>query len=147
MQFIAFRTFVLVIILALVAPLAGCQMFRASARSFASMASVWSLSASFQSSFGKDERRSGMNEAYAFDVAAAGAAAVDADAAGERLLGDVTRVAETHGVTDWEALDETWLGLGIGLRHAGMTESDAGALVARVFGDERVDALSPAFDD
>jgi len=147
MQFVAFRALALVTVLALVTPLSGCQMFRSSSRSFASMASVWSLSESFRSSFGEDEQSSSMNEAYAYDVAAAGAAAAGTDAADERLLGDVTRVAESHGVTDWEALDETWLGLGIGLRHAGMSEADAGALVARVFGDERLDALSPAFDD
>ncbi|MBW2243036.1 MAG: hypothetical protein JRH01_13715 [Deltaproteobacteria bacterium] len=147
MQSVLVRTIALVAILGLVAPLGGCAMSRASSRSFASLASIWSLSRSFQSSFGGDERRSGLDEAYAFDVAAAGAAAVGSDAPEEQLPGDVTRVAETHGVTDWESLEETWLGLGIGLRHAGLSEPEAGALVARLFGDERVDAVAAAFDD
>ena len=133
-------------ILILVAPLSACQMMRASSRSFASMASVWSLSESFRSSFGDDERAR-LDEAYTYDVAAVGAAAAGSELPAQRLLHDVTRVAETHGVTDWESLEETWLGLGIGLRHAGLSEPEAGALVARVFGDERVDALGAAFDD
>lgn len=147
MRSLASRTLVVVMLLALVAPLTSCRMFRASTRSFASMASIWSLSESFRSSFGDPERRSGLDEAYTFDVAAAGVVAVDSAAAQDRLLRDVTRVAETHGVTDWEALDETWLGLGIGLRHAGLSEPDAGALVAQVFGEEHAARLGDAFDD
>jgi hypothetical protein len=147
MQSVLVRSLFLVAILGLIVPLAGCGMSRASSRSFASMASIWSLSASFKSSFGDNDSSSSLDEAYAFDVAAAGAAAVSSDAPEQQLLRDVTRVAETHGVTDWEALEETWLGLGIGLRHAGMSEPAAGALVARVFGDERLDALAPAFEN
>ena len=50
------------------------------------------------------------------------------------LQEDVTHVAATHGITDWEGLEETWLGLGIGLRHAGLDENETRDLVARVFG-------------
>jgi hypothetical protein len=118
--------------LLMVSQLIGCQMSASSSRIFASMASIWSLSASFQSSFGG---RAGLDEDYARDVAAVSAAIVSSETEETALLRNVTRVAEEHGVTDWEALDSTWLGMGIGLRHAGLSEPEAVALVARVFED------------
>lgn len=113
--------------------LAGCQMSASSSRVFASLASIWSLSASFQSSFGAT--LVGLDEGYALDIAAVGASAAASAAPEGRLLEDVTRVAESHGVTDWEVLDETWLGLGFGLRHVGLSEAEARALVEGVFGE------------
>jgi hypothetical protein len=113
-------------------PLTGCRMSRTSSRSFASLASIWSLSASFRSSFGG--RRAGLDEGYARDIAAVGAAFVGSGEPEAALRADVTHVAGTHGITDWEVLEETWLGLGIGLRHAGLGEDESRDLVARVFG-------------
>jgi hypothetical protein len=107
-------------------------MSRTSSRSFASLASIWSLSASFRSSFGGG--RAGLDEGYARDIASVGAAFVGSGEPESSLRDDVTHVASTHGITDWEVLEETWLGLGIGLRHAGLAEDDTRDLVARVFG-------------
>jgi hypothetical protein len=116
----------------LLMPLSGCRMSRTSSRSFASLASIWSLSASFRSSFGG--RGAGLDEGYARDIAAVGAAFISSDEPEAALRNDVTHVATTHGITDWEVLEETWLGLGIGLRHAGLDEETTRDLVARVFG-------------
>jgi hypothetical protein len=58
----------------------------------------------------------------------------------------VTRVAEAHGISDWESIDATWLGIGTGLRQAGMSEPQAVALVARVFGDQGATRTSAALE-
>lgn len=131
--------------LALLAQLAGCGMSRASSRSFASMASVWSLSRSFQSSFGGGGSAN-LDQEYARDLASVSATFVDSPAREASLVRDVTRVAEVHGISDWESVDATWLGIGVGLRHAGMSEPQAVALVARVFGDEGATRTAAALD-
>lgn len=113
-------------------PLTGCRMSRTSSRSFASLASIWSLSASFRSSFGG--KGAHLDEGYARDIASVGAAFVGSAQPEGALREDVTHAAATHGITDWEGLEETWLGLGIGLRHAGLDEDETRDLVARVFG-------------
>jgi hypothetical protein len=127
------RTAAIGLLLALL-PLTGCAMSRASSRSFASMASIWSLSASFTSSFGG--RGASLDEDYARDVAAVGAAFVGSGEPADILRQDLSHLAETHGITDWEVLEETWLGLGIGLRHAGLGQSETRDLVTRAFGAE-----------
>ena len=75
--------------------------------------------------------------------AAVSATFVDAPAQEAALVRDVSRVAEVHGISHWESVDATWLGIGVGLRNAGMSEPQAVALVARVFGD--VAAATPSF--
>jgi len=136
MRILSIRALAILAILALGLPtLSGCAMSRSSSRSFASMASIWSLSASFRSSFG-GPGRAGLDEEYAFDVASVGAAAASSDAPAAFLRDDVTRVATSHGVTDWEVLEETWIGLGIGLRHVGLSEAETQALVSEAFGTE-----------
>jgi len=131
--------------LALLAQLTGCGMSRASSRSFASMASVWSLSKSFQSSFGGGGSAN-LDQEYARDLASVSATFVDSPAREASLVRDVTRVAEVHGISDWESVDATWLGIGVGLRHAGMSEPQAVALVSRVFGDEGATRTAAALD-
>jgi hypothetical protein len=120
--------------LAWTAQLTGCEMSRSSSRIFASMASAWSLSKSFQSSFGGG--RANLDEAYARDLAAVSATFVDSPVPDAALVRDVTRVAEVHGITDWESVDSTWLGIWVGLRQGGMSQPQAVELVARVFGEE-----------
>ncbi len=122
-------------VLALLPHLTGCAMSRSSSRAFASLASVWSLSKSFQSSFGGGEEAN-LDEEYARDLAAVSATFVTSPGREAALVRDVTRVAEVHGITDWESVDATWLGIGAGLRHAGMSEPQAVEFVTRVFGDE-----------
>jgi hypothetical protein len=129
-----FSLITVIAMLALLAQITGCGMSRASSRSFASMASVWSLSKSFQSSFGGG--RATLDQEYARDLASVSATFVDTPTQKASLVRDVTRVAEVHGISDWESVDATWLGIGVGLRHAGMSEPQAIALVARFFGDE-----------
>ena len=145
MQSLLVRTLVLVSILGLVAPLGACTMSRASSRSFASMASVWSLSRSFQSSFGGGGSAN-LDQEYARDLASVSATFVDSPAREASLVRDVTRVAAVHGISDWESVDATWLGIGVGLRQAGMSEPQAVALVTRVFGDEGATRTAAALD-
>jgi len=124
--------------------LLGCQMSRTSSRSFASMASIWSLSTSFRSSFGGN--RASLDQEYARDLAAVSATFVDSPAQEALLVRDVTRVAEVHGISDWESVDATWLGIGTGLRQAGMSEPQTIALVARVFGDQGATRTAAALE-
>jgi hypothetical protein len=131
-----FRMRTLVAVLAIVAfvpPLLACQMSRSSSRIFASMASIWSISASFQSSFG-GRGSADLDERYARDVAAVSAVHAVTPEDDGAWLRDVTRVAEDHGITDWESVDATWLGMGVGLHHAGLSEREADLRVSRVFG-------------
>ena len=131
--------------LALLAQLTGCQMSRSSSRSFASMASVWSLSKSFQSSFGGGDTAN-LDQQYARDLAAVSATFVDTPAQEAALVRDVSRVAEVHGISHWESVDATWLGIGVGLRHAGLSEPQAVALVSRVFGEEGATRTAAALE-
>ena len=133
-----------VAMLALLPQLLGCQMSRTSSRSFASMASIWSLSTSFRSSFGGN--RASLDQEYARDLAAVSATFVDSPAQEALLVRDVTRVAEVHGISDWESVDATWLGIGTGLRQAGMGEPQTIALVARVFGDRGATRTAAALE-
>ena len=133
-----------VAMLALLPQLMGCQMSRASSRSFASMASIWSLSTSFKSSFGGN--RASVDQEYARDLAAVSATFVDTPVREAALVRDVTRVAEVHGISDWESVDATWLGIGTGLRQAGMSEPQTIALVARVFGDQGATRTAAALE-
>jgi len=136
---------VAIAMLALLPQLLGCQMSRSSSRSFASMASIWSLSRSFQSSFGGGDSAS-LDQKYSRDLAAVSATFVDTPTQEAALVRDVTRVAEVHGISDWESVDVTWLGIGVGLRQAGMSEPQAVALVARVFGDEGATRTAAALE-
>jgi hypothetical protein len=77
-----------------------------------------------------------VDQEYARDLAAVSATFVDAPVQEAALVRDVTRVAEVHGISNWESVDATWLGIGVGLRQAGMSEPQAVALVAQVFGEE-----------
>ena len=130
--------------LVMFAQVTGCGMSRASSRSFASMASVWSLSKSFQSSFGGG--RANLDQEYARDLASVSATFVDTPTQEASLVRDVTRVAEVHGISHWESVDATWLGIGTGLRQAGMSEPQTLALVARVFGDQGATRTAAALE-
>ena len=48
---------------------------------------------------------------------------------------ELGRIARAHGITDWEAFDETWVGLGWGLRYAGLSDGEVHALLSRTFGE------------
>lgn len=63
-----------------------------------------------------------------------------ADADFARTLG---RIAESHGVSHWEALAGSWYAIGAGLREAGLAESDVDATLARLqLGGEAEHALA-----
>jgi hypothetical protein len=133
-----------VAMLGLLAQVTGCRSFRASSRSFASLASIWSISASFRSS--SPGNRANLDQEYTRHLAAVSATFIDSPAPEAELVRDVTRVAEVHGISDWESVDATWLGIGTGLRHAGMSEPQAVALVARVFGEEGASRTAAALE-
>ena len=109
----------------------GC---RASSRSSRSLASMLSVSASFKSSsaiFGDDDTSS----PYARDVRSTTTAVVEAGADADDLLLQLGRVAELHGVSDWEGQPLTYHAVGAGLRSAGAEPSDARAFAEELTAD------------
>jgi hypothetical protein len=114
-------------------PVVGCGPV---SRSSASFASLMSLSASFRSSSrssGGGPRRLAV---YRDDVRAATLAAVGSGAPGSDLLRRIGSVAERHGVTDWEAVPDTYRAVGEGLRLAGLEPSAAEAFAKDLVGDD-----------
>jgi hypothetical protein len=105
-----------------VVPLAGCQVLWASITSPSDWiaGSSESISGSLRSisrSSGSDTSKS--TAAYRRDVRAwAGAFAEDGGTQDEFLRG-IGRIAETHGLTHWEADPATLVAIGEGLRDAG----------------------------
>jgi hypothetical protein len=80
-------------------------------------------------------------------VRAATVAAVVSGAAASDLLRRIGSAAERNGVSDWEALDDTYRAVGEGLRLAGLDERAAGVFARELTGDEgrARDALLEAF--
>lgn len=69
---------------------------------------------------------------YREDVRLATDAWVGSGADVAAFLRDLGRVAERHGISDWEARPETLLGIGAGARQAGLAEADLDALLAQL---------------
>ena len=63
-------------------------------------------------------------------------AAVEAGAGGEELLRQVGRVAEQHGISDWEAEPLAYRAMGEGLSMSGMDASEAHAFAREIAGDD-----------
>jgi hypothetical protein len=87
-----------------------------------------SISDSSTSSSGGDDKSSAKEALYREDVGDFTAAYVrdGGDVAGlQRGLGAIAR---RHGVSDWEAVDATWTGIGEGLRRADATPQQIDAI-------------------
>jgi hypothetical protein len=101
-----------------------------------SNSSKWSSKAS-SSPFTSSSKSSGGDEedaAYRRDVTSLTFAYLEAGEAGGDLLRDLTRVAEQHGITDWEASPVTFVAIGAGLRQGGIDAGSVDAFAQRHFG-------------
>jgi hypothetical protein len=103
----------------------GCQAIWASITS----PSDWiaGSSRSISASIGGISRSSGTgggstaaNERYRRDVRVFAAAFVETDGSSDDFLRGVGRIAESHGLSDWEGEPATLLAIGEGLRDAGV---------------------------
>ena len=101
-----------------------------------SNSSKWSSKSSsspFRSS-SKSSRDDEEEEAYRNDVTSVTLAYLGAGEAGGNLLRDLSRVAEQHGITDWEASPVTFVAIGAGLRQGGIDAGSVDAFAQRHFG-------------
>ncbi len=85
-----------------------------------SLISITSVSTS--SSRGEDEKVSATAKNYEEDVAAATVLYVGGEKNRDVFQRQVTGIARNHGISDWEQEVSTFVGMGIGLRRAGVAE-------------------------
>jgi hypothetical protein len=115
--------------------LSGCQVISASITSPSDWVSGTgkSISGSFEalSTSSGSGGGSSTNQAYRRDLRAYSAEFARAGGSSDDFLRGVGRVAGSHGVTHWEASPATMLSIGAGLRDAGVSESELGALLAQ----------------
>jgi len=85
-----------------------------------SLTSITSISTS--SSGGEVEKASATARMYEEDVAAATVLYVSNEKNEGMFQRQVTRIARNHGINDWEQEVSTFVGMGMGLRRAGVAE-------------------------
>ena len=85
-----------------------------------SLTSITSISTS--SSGGEDEKVSATAKIYEEDVAAATVLYVTGEKNKGLFQRQVTSIARNHGISDWEQETSTFVGMGMGLRRAGVVE-------------------------
>ena len=115
--------------------LSGCQVLWASITSPSDWVSGTgrSISASFEGlsvSSGSGGGKSS-DTAYRRDVRAYAAEFARAGGSSADFLRGIGQVAESHGVTHWEASPDTMLAIGEGLRDAGVSRAEVEALEAQ----------------
>jgi hypothetical protein len=115
----------------------GCQMLSASVTSISD--SAVGIGTSISGSFTGLLNSSGIGggssfaaERYREDVRLATREFVDSGGSDEAFLREIGRIAERHGISDWEARPETLTGLGAGLRQAGVPRGQLDAILARL---------------
>ena len=139
------RRITLVSALVAALPLLGCQVISASITSPSDWVSGTgeSISGSFRSlsrssgSGGGDAAKT----AYRRDVRAFAVQFARTGGSSDDFLRGVGRVAEDHGVADWESDAATPFAIGAGLADAGVSEAELAALTGRSDGDREVVAL------
>ncbi len=99
--------------------------------SSASLGSASSLSGSSMSSAAAEHHHH-----YSSDVRAAARSAIVAGASEGEVLRSVGRVAERHGISDWEARSATYLAIGEALKQAGQDEASATELAPKLTGND-----------
>lgn len=129
------RSFATVLAFAGLFALTGCQVIWASITSPSDWVSGTgrSISGSFEGlsvSSGSGGGKSS-DTAYRRDVRAYAAEFAQAGGSSDDFLRGIGQVAESHGVTHWEASPDTMLAIGEGLRDAGVTRADVEALGAQ----------------
>jgi hypothetical protein len=86
----------------------------------ASLDSITSISTS--SSGGGEEKVNETGTVYEEDVAAVTVLYVSREKTTDDYQRQVTKIAKNHGISDWEQEETTFLGMGKGLRRAGVAE-------------------------
>ena len=87
----------------------------------ASLDSITSISTS--SSGGEEEKVSVTATVYEEDVAAVTVLYVSSEKNNDDYLRQITSIAKKHGISDWEQDSSTFVGMGKGLRRAGVAEA------------------------
>ncbi len=101
-----------------------------------------SISDSSKSSSGGDAET-----AYRDDVSDHTRTVVAGGGSADDVTDDLGPVARQHGITDWEARDATWVGMGRGLALAGIESADLAAYEHSLGGDShRIALLRRGFD-
>lgn len=95
-----------------------------------------SISDSSKSSSGGDS-----DTAYRDDVSDHTRTVVAAGGSADDVTSELGPVARQHGITDWEARDATWVGMGRGLALAGVESADLAAYEESLGGDTHRHAL------
>ncbi len=95
----------------------------------ASLGSISSISGSSASSAANHHHH---HSAYYNDVRESTATAIIAQASTAEVLRSVSRAAKQHGISDWEAQQDSYIALGEGLRQAGLTPNQAQKWIARL---------------
>ncbi|HID70521.1 MAG TPA: putative lipoprotein [Desulfobacterales bacterium] len=85
-----------------------------------SLTSITSISTS--SAGGDEEKVSATAQIYKEDVAAATVLYISGGKNNTKFQRQVTSIARNHGISDWEKETSTFIGMGMGLRRAGITE-------------------------
>lgn len=106
----------------------GCV---APATSSMSLGSASSISGSSASSAANSHHH---HAAYYFDVRESTAAAIVAQASTDEILRSISRAANQHGISDWEAEKGSYLALGEGLRLGGLNEKQAKTWISQLSG-------------
>lgn len=86
----------------------------------ASLDSLTSISTS--SSGGEEERVTETATVYEEDIAAITVLYASREKNNEEYRRQITRIAQNHGIADWEQESATFEGMGMGLRRAGVAE-------------------------
>jgi hypothetical protein len=142
---LSLRRFATVLAFAGVFALTGCQVLWASITSPSDWVSGTgtSISGSFRglsASSGSGGGKSS-NTAYRRDVRAFAAEFAQAGGSSDEFPRGIGQVAESHGVTHWEANADTMLAIGEGLHDAGVSPADMDALARSTHADPQVLAL------
>lgn len=95
----------------------------------ASLGSISSISGSSASSTAHHHNH---HSAYSNDVRESTATAIIAQASTAEVLRSVSRAAKQHGISDWEAEQDSFIALGEGLRQAGLTPNQAQKWISRL---------------
>lgn len=108
---------------------AGCAAFESVSQSVNSISrglgsisdSVWSISTSISNSSNSSSGGAAKARlAYMRDVRNLTAIYCEKDAGTEAFTADLGQVADRHGISDWAANESTYIGIGKGLRQAGI---------------------------
>jgi hypothetical protein len=107
----------IVVLIGILALMAGCSF------SYSSGTSSDSSKSSSASSGGSETDPKEAKQAYMGDVSAYTTSAAKGDNA-QTYLRELGKIAERHGITDWERDTATYSAIGTGLRRAGIARDD-----------------------